>query len=54
MNHIEMPLAHLAGHGDVRAYTINQIDSMLKKAGMTPLKIEGQKKFRLHAVAEKN
>lgn len=54
MNHIEMPLAHLVGHGDVRAYTKKQIDSMLKKAGMTPLKIEGQKKFRLHAVAKKN
>ncbi len=53
MNHIEMPLANMAGHGDVRAYTKDQVLDMLINAGLKPIKLESQAKFRLHAVVEK-
>ena len=53
MNHIEMPLANIAGHGDVRAYTKDQVLEMCLGAGLKPIKLEGQAKFRLHLVAKK-
>ncbi len=53
MNHTEMPLANLVGHGDVRAYATDEVRTFCKAAGLQPVKLEAQKKFRLHLVAHK-
>ncbi len=53
MNRTEMPLANLVGHGDVRAYTLDEVSALCTAAGLVPVKLEAQKKFRLHLVARK-
>ena len=53
MNHIEMPLAHLCGHGDVRIYHCREILEMCRIAGLKVQKLEKQKSFRMHLFAEK-
>lgn len=53
MNHTEMPLANLIGHGDVKAYSLDEIREFCKKAGLKIEKLERAKKFRLHLVARK-
>lgn len=51
MNHLEMPLANLIGHGDVGAYTLSEVENFCKTAGLKIEKLEQGKKFRLHLVA---
>lgn len=53
MNHVEMPLAHLGGHGDVKIHSCGEVDSMCRLAGLTVQKLEMQKGFRMHLVASK-
>ena len=53
MNHTEMPLANLVGHGDVKAYSLDEIRVLCKKAELKVEKLEKAKKFRLHLVARK-
>ena len=53
MNHIEMPLAHLVGHGDVRIHSCQEVREMCHMAGLKVLKLEMQTGFRMHLVAEK-
>ncbi len=53
MNHTEMPLANLVGHGDVKAYSLDEIKQFCKWAGLKIEKLERAKKFRLHLVARK-
>ncbi len=53
MNLVEMPLIHLFGYGDVRAYTRGEIRKLCENAGLTPEIIEWRKGFRLHCVARK-
>ena len=53
MNHTEMPLANLIGHGDVRAYTLEEARLFSENAGLEVLTLEKQPKFRLHLVAVK-
>ena len=53
MNHLEMPLAHLFGHGDVRVYKKSEYLQMITQAGLTPVVLEAQKNFRCHVVARK-
>lgn len=53
MNHLELPLARLCGHGDVRIYKKSEYRAMLTQAGLVPLTLEAQKKFRVHVVARK-
>ena len=53
MNHTEMPLANLVGHGDVKAYSLDEIRALCKKAELKVEKLEKAKKFRLHLVARK-
>ena len=53
MNHTEMPLANLAGHGDVRAYTLDEVRAFCLTSDLVPVTLESQKKFRLHLVARK-
>ncbi len=53
VNHIEMPLANLIGHGDVRIYSTEDIERFCKNANLKIEKIEKRPKFRLHLVAKK-
>lgn len=53
MNHTEMPLANLVGHGDVAAYSLAQIKDFCSRAGLKTEKLGRAKKFRLHLVARK-
>lgn len=53
MNHTEMPLANLVGHGDVAAYSLDEIKVFCNRAGLKIEKLERAKKFRLHLVARK-
>ncbi|MBQ9041397.1 MAG: methyltransferase domain-containing protein [Eggerthellaceae bacterium] len=53
MNHTEMPLANLIGHGDVRAYTLDEVRGFCQAAGLVPRTLEKRPKFRMHLVAVK-
>ena len=53
MNHLEMPLANLFGHGDVKIHKPAEFITMAEKAGFTVLTMEKQKGFRAHLVARK-
>ena len=53
MNHIEMPLAHLGGHGDVRINSCEEVRKMCEEYGLKVEKLEMQKEFRMHLVAIK-
>ncbi len=53
MNHMEMPLANLVGHGDVCAYSLGQIKSFCDNAGLNVEKLEAARKFRMHLAAKK-
>ena len=53
MNHLEMPLANLVGHGDVKICKQEEFITMAEKAGFTVLSMERQKGFRVHLVARK-
>ena len=53
MNYIELPLARLIGHGDVKVYKREEFKEMLEKAGFTKMKIKAEEKFRCHVVAVK-
>jgi len=52
-NHIEMPLANLVGHGDVKVSSLDEVREYCTKAGLKVEKLEAQKKLRLHLVARK-
>ncbi len=53
MNHTEMPLANLIGHGDVAAYSLDEIRRFCDCSGLKIEKLEAGKKFRMHLVARK-
>lgn len=53
MNHLEMPLINLTGHGDVRIYTLAQVRDFCAAAGLTVRTLEKRPGFRLHLAAEK-
>lgn len=53
MNTFEMPLARLAGHGDVRILKLSEFRALAEAAGFTVLTLEAQKGFRAHLVARK-
>lgn len=53
MNNIELPLARLMGHGDVRISKASELRALAEGAGLTVLKLEAQKGFRAHLVARK-
>ena len=46
MNHLEMPLANLFGHGNVKIHKPAEFITMAEKAGFTVLTMEKQKGFR--------
>lgn len=51
--HLEMPLAHITGHGDVDMLHREEVQQGLEAAGMTVEKNEIRKGGRLHLVARK-
>ena len=53
MNHTEMPLANLVGHGDVAAYSMDTVRNFCETAQLRVEKLERGRKFRLHLVARK-
>ena len=53
MNHIEMPLANIFGHGDVRGYTLDEVRAFCERAGLQVETLERRSKFRLHLVARR-
>lgn len=53
-NHVEMPLANLTGHGDVKASSMDEVRAYCSNAGLRIEKLEAQKKFRMHLVARKD
>lgn len=53
MNTFELPLARLAGHGDVRILKQSQFRAMAEEAGLSVLAMEAQKGWRAHLVAQK-
>ena len=53
MNHTEIPLANLVGHGDVAARLLDEVRDFCEKAGLRVEKLRRAKKFRLHLVARK-
>ena len=53
MNHTEMPLANLVGHGDVGAYSLDQVREFCRESGLHVEMLERGRKFRLHLVARK-
>lgn len=54
VNHVEMPLINLIGHGDVAALTLEDIGIYCKNSGLKIIKLERQKPMRLHLVARKD
>lgn len=50
---IELLLARLAGHGDVRILKQSQFRAMVEEAGLSVLAMEAQKGWRAHLVARK-
>lgn len=53
MNHTEMPLANLMGHGDVGAYSLDQVQQFCDLVDLKVEKLKREKKMRLHLVARK-
>ena len=53
MNHTEMPIANLIGHGDVKSYSLDEVKEFCDRAGLKTEKLERAKKYRLHLVARK-
>ncbi|MCR5106616.1 MAG: class I SAM-dependent methyltransferase [Lachnospiraceae bacterium] len=53
MNHTEMPLANLIGHGDVAARSLDDIRGYCEAADLKIEKLKRAKKFRMHLVARK-
>ncbi len=53
MNHTEMPLANLIGHGDVRAYTLDEVRAFCAHSELRVATLERRPKFRMHLVALK-
>ena len=53
MNHTEMPLTNLMGHGDVGAYSLDQVQQFCDLVDLKVEKLKRGKKMRLHLVARK-
>ena len=53
INHIELPLCHLLGHGDVRTYRKKEYEEMFRKTAFSKFQMQPEKKFRCQVVAVK-
>ena len=54
MNTLEMPLANICGHGDVRVPTRDMVMKCCRKAGLKVEKFETRKGMRMHCVVRKS
>ncbi len=54
MNTLEMPLANICGHGDVRVPTRDVVMKCCRKAGLKVEKFEIRKGMRMHCVVRKH
>ena len=54
MNTLEMPLANICGHGDVRVPTRDMVMKCCRKAGLKVEKFEIRKGMRMHCVVRKS
>lgn len=52
-NHLEMPLAHLLGHGDVAIRSENEVRAWCENADLTVERFERRKGMRMHCVVRK-
>ena len=52
-NHVELPLVHLTGHGDVHVYSVDEVRRLCARAGLSLERGEKRGFFRLHCVARK-
>lgn len=52
-NHVEMPLIHMAGKGDVKIYGREDVQKLCSNAGLHMESFEARSGFRLHCVARK-
>ena len=53
MNTLEMPLANICGHGDVRVPTRDVVMKCCRKVGLKVEKFEIRKGMRMHCVVRK-
>ena len=53
MNNIELPLANLIGHGDVKAHSLDEVREYCKISNLKVEKLEHRFPHRLHLVARK-
>ena len=53
MNHTEMPLANLIGHGDVKAYSLDEIRGFCSVTDLKIDNLEACANIRMHLVARK-
>ena len=53
MNHVELPIVNLAGHGDVHVYGRDEVENLCGKAGLRMEIFEERGFFRMHCVARK-
>ena len=53
INHVELPLVNLTGHGDVRIYSIEDVRALCSAAGLILETGETRGFLRLHCVARK-
>lgn len=53
MDNIELPIANMLGHGDVRAARRKTVMECCKKAGLKVEKFEIRKGMRMHCVIRK-
>ncbi len=53
INHIELPLANLAGKGDVHCYSLKEVRKLAEEVGLQVEISEQRKGMRLHAVMRK-
>ena len=54
MNTLEMPLANICGHGDVRVPTRDMVMKCCRKAELKVEKFEIRKGMRMHCVVRKS
>lgn len=52
-NHLEMPLAHLCGHGDVAMRSESEVRAWCQNAGLTVERFERRKGMRMHCIVRK-
>jgi len=53
INYIEVPLANMTGHGDVKIYSLDEVREFCKNANLEVETLEQRKGLRLHLVAVK-